>query len=399
MTTVQIRLPELFEAQKRIIDHPARFKILDCGRRFGKTIVGEDYLWEGLLLGEPVGYFAPLDVMSFEVWEATKRTFAPLIGDKSEHEKRLELVNGGTLDCWTAKSEAVRGRKYKRAVIDEAALIPTIAYWHEVVRPLLTDYEGSAMFLSTPRGQNWFWELFQMGQNEKLSDWQSWQHPTADNPYIKATEIEAARRELPERAFRQEYLAEFLEDSGSVFRNISKVCTGNAQLHGTGEFYAMGIDWGRDHDFTCISIMDIRNGQQVYLDRFNQISYTVQQGRIAAAYHAFKPSVVLAEANAMGSPNIDALRADGIPVQPFQTTNRTKNLLIDRLVLAMEQETVTLLNDAILKHELGLYRMSRTATGLWQYSAPPGGFDDTVIATALSLYACEHIHREIIMFA
>src|SRR5262245_57751388 len=136
---LQIRLPELFEKQARIMKHPARFKVLCCGRRFGKTTVVEDFLFEGLLNGEAVAYFAPIDVMSLQVWEDAKRTFAPILERKLELDKRFELLNGGIFECWTARSEAVRGRKYHRAAVDEAALIPTIAYWQEVVRPLLTD--------------------------------------------------------------------------------------------------------------------------------------------------------------------------------------------------------------------------------------------------------------------
>src|SRR5690606_8817935 len=96
--------------------------------------------------------------------------------------------------------------------------------------------------------------------------------------------------------------------------------------------------------------------------------------------------VIVAEENSIGSVNIEALQAEGLPMRGFNTTRKSKAPLIEALALAIEREEVVLLNDETLKHELMAYEMTRTAYG-WTYSAPPGGHDDTVMATALSLWA------------
>ena len=146
-----------------------------------------------------------------------------------------------------------------------------------------------------------------------------------------------------------------------------------------------GVDWGKDNDFTCVSVMT-REGRQIHLERFNQIGWAVQRGRLAALYEQFKPRAILAEENSIGSVNIEALRAEGLPVQGFMTTSKSKAPLIDELALAMEREDIVLLNDPTLKHELMAYEMRRTSSG-WSYGAPSSGHDDTVMATALSLWA------------
>jgi hypothetical protein len=152
-----------------------------------------------------------------------------------------------------------------------------------------------------------------------------------------------------------------------------------------------GVDWGKDNDFTCVSVMT-RDGRQVHLERFNQIGWAVQRGRLMALYERFKPSVILAEENSIGSVNIEALQAEGLPVRGFTTTRKSKAPLIEGLALAMEKEEVVLLDDDTLKHELMAYEMTRTMYG-WTYSAPPGGHDDTVMATALSLWASQRVGR------
>jgi hypothetical protein len=387
---IEVEVPDLYAAQQEIVDHGARFKVLACGRRFGKTMVAIEMICSCLLQGQSAAYFAPTYRMTKEVWEELKSILAPITSRVNEHDYRLELDCGGILDCWSLQgisAETVRGRKYHLAVIDEAAIVSDARIWQAAIRPLLTDYRGKALFCSTPRGRNWFWNLFVQGQDESFENWQSWQLPTKVNPYIDDDEIADAERGLPERVFKQEYLAQFLEDGGVVFRNLDRVCVGKQELEPEpGHNYVFGVDWGKSNDFTCISVFDCERNQQVYLDRFNRISWEIQRNRLISLYHRFRPTIIWAEANSIGEPNIEALQAEGLPVRSFYTSSRSKAPLIEALVLAIEQERITLLSDAVLIHEMQSYEMSRLVNRGWRYSAPPGGHDDTVIATALSWY-------------
>lgn len=108
-------------------------------------------------------------------------------------------------------------------MIDEAAMVANLEQaWQQSIRPTLTDLRGQAWFLSTPKGMNYFKHLFDRGQDRSNLDWASWQMPTAVNPYIDSQEIEAARRDLTEAAFNQEYLALFVNWEGSVFRHVGR---------------------------------------------------------------------------------------------------------------------------------------------------------------------------------
>ena len=146
----------------------------------------------------------------------------------------------------------------------------------------LADYEGDAWFPGTPKGRNFFYTMYRWGQDDRRSEWRSWQLPTAANPHIKPTEIEAMRREMPERSFAQEILATFLEDGGGVFRRVRAQATAAAQSsRHHAHTYVFGVDWARSNDYTVISVIDATTKELCYLDRFTQIDYDREMALIA----------------------------------------------------------------------------------------------------------------------
>ena len=199
-----------------------RFNTICCGRRFGKTelaqhlILGVGESDNGALQGFPIGYFTPTYKMLTEVWRSLSYLLEAVIAKKDESEKRIELITGGVIDFWSLDNfDSIRGRKYKRAVIDEAAMVRRLKEsFNHVIRPTLTDLKGDAFFFSTPKGKNNdFYDYF------KIVDpiWQSFQMPTISNPFIDPAEIEAARHQLDSLTFEQEYMASFVTNQINAF--------------------------------------------------------------------------------------------------------------------------------------------------------------------------------------
>lgn len=218
MTKLQVKLPRYHKAQQKIVERAKRFNVVCAGRRTGKTKMGTRLIIEPALHGHPVSWFAPNYKYLEEVWRDVAIATKEITGHSDKTTKRRELITGGVIEFWTLDGEdAARGRKYKRAIIDEAAIARTLRdQWQQAIRPTLTDLLGDAWFLSTPKGQNFFYELAQRHNTD--ADWTFAQHPTSDNPYINPAEIEAARLELPELVFRQEYLAEFVTQEGTLLK-------------------------------------------------------------------------------------------------------------------------------------------------------------------------------------
>lgn len=386
MPTLTLTLPKPHEAQLRMIREARRFNVASCGRRIGKTTLGQDRCIQPLLEGKPVGWFSPTYKMLSDVWRNLSRTLQPVTKRTNATEKQIELITGGVLDMWSLDTpDAARGRKYARVIIDEAAMIPGLQdAWQAVIRPTLTDFAGDAWFLSTPKGMNFFRQCYDWGQDPEHSDWQSWQLPTSTNPFIAKSEIDAAQQELPDRVFRQEYMAEFLEDAGGVFRGVAACATATPATPNGGQ-YIMGVDWGQKNDFTVLSVVDRHTKRQVAIDRFNQIDWSFQRGRLKTLAERWNVSQIVAEENSIGGPNIEALCADGLPVIAFQTTATSKPPLIESLALAFERREIAILPDVVQMAELQAYeRTVSRLTGRSSYNAPEGYHDDTVLALALA---------------
>ena len=383
----------------QILSERRRFNVLALGRRAGKSKLAQYLNIDCALNQRPAGYFAPTYKLLEQYWRELKAVLVEVIkpGGKSEQEHRLELHGGGTIECWsTDTGDPARGRRYAQVVIDEAAMVPHLAdIWGQAIRPTLTDFQGEAWFMSTPRGLNDYYALFQRGQDPLEPEWMAWQMPTSVNPYIAAGEIEAARRELPERTFAQEYLAEFLSLEGTgVFRGVRAVS--RLQMRGPerGHQHVFGVDWGRSADFTVISVLDTTTLEQVALLRFTDLDFEVQAERLHELAAYYRPVQIVAERNSMGGPLVERLQRGyarlldkprpALPVYGWDNTNASKAAAIEKLALDIERGTLSLLEDKVQTAELLAFESTTTATGMIRYAAPAGMHDDTVIALALA---------------
>ncbi len=291
-----------------------------------------------------------------------------------------------------------RGITADGIVVDEAPLVRASA-WQEVLRPIISDTGGWALLMGTPKGRNYFWREWHAAR--EAPDSEAWAAPTLgvaiedgqlvrrphplENPDFPFTEAVRLWETLPERIFRQEFLAEFIEDTGGVFRNILACATAVPQEEPSpGHEYVIGVDWGKHLDFTVFSVLDATTRTQVYLDRFHQIDYTLQTRRLKVLCDRFAPHLVVVERNSMGEPLIEQLQRDGLPVQPFTTTSASKAQIIDALSLAFERGDITILDDPDQLVELQAYEMTRLPGGMMRYGAPEGMHDDRVMALALA---------------
>jgi hypothetical protein len=219
-----------------------------------------------------------------------------------------------------------RGHTADGAIIDEAGDVAERA-WYEVIRPMLIDTNGGAWLIGTPKGRNWFWREYVAALDRE--DSARWQIPTLgcriegselvrephalENPDIPWSEIQHIYATTPEDVFRQEILAEFLENQGAVFRNIA------ACLHATphpvigrhrGHKIVAGLDLAKQHDYTAISVICADCGQELALERFNRMDYVLQMERIKAICQQWRVEELLVDESGVGSPLVEQLRRD-----------------------------------------------------------------------------------------
>jgi len=277
---ITINLSEPHPMQVKVLAEAKRFNVLCCGRRWGKTNLSEELLLSpedeshGALNGQPVAYFAPTYKMLMEVWREMNSILYEITEMRSETEKRIELFGGGIIDFWSLEDpNSIRGRKYKRVIIDEAAAARNIQEaWTKVIRPTLTDLKGDAWFLSTPRGKNnYFYNLSKF--EEEFPDWATFQMPTETNPYIDPDEIEQARLQLDPLTFAQEYLASFVTENLNAWAYCysHKKHVGKTEMNRTYEV-KLSFDFNRD-PITCGVFQDYNDNifgiEQIKLQNSN----------------------------------------------------------------------------------------------------------------------------------
>lgn len=382
----QLKFPSPYPLQQEIINHPAKRKVICAGRRVGKTIMAGLMAVDAIMQGKRVVLSSTSQDQADVFWEYIVEWFSPLIGNglyKNE-VKRIIKHNGGQIHVKTGRHpDALRGGKADLLVLDECAFLDADA-WGKVGAPMLADTEGTAVFISTPNRRNWFFQLYQNAVSDTSGHWAAWNFSTLENPHLPEASFKALVSDMTEEDYQQEILAQFLEGQGAVFRRIEENCTLSPTEPIYGRRYIYGVDWAMQKDFTVLVVMDADSRQMVALDRFNGVSWSLQRGRLKALCEKYPPALIIAESNSIGSPNIEALEVEGLPVQAFETTASSKPPLIESLVLAFERDEIKALNDRTLKGELMAYERKISATGRSQYSAPEGMHDDTVMATALA---------------
>ena len=205
--------------QREVWDDPCRFKLLCSGRRFGKTYLCISRLvaWSIERPGT-LNWYVTQNYKSAKqiAWRQLKDMVPPeMFAKKNETELSVELTNGSVIALKGAdNADSLRGVSLSSLIVDEAAYVKREA-WEMVLRPALSDQGGPAWFITTPAGLNWFHDLWEAA--EEQPDWSNHSYTTIEGGNVPADEIEAAKRTLDERTFRQEYLASFETLTGRVY--------------------------------------------------------------------------------------------------------------------------------------------------------------------------------------
>ena len=201
-----------------------RFRVVCAGRRSGKSVLSQLTVinWANQNEGK-YWIVCPTYRQAKQIhWEGLQH-FVPqkLVEKKNEVELSITLKNGSVIELKGAENpDTLRGVKLRGLVIDEIASIRNWDWlWSEVLRPTLTDYEAPALFISTPKGYNHFFDLYQQGQAQSDIH-KSWRFTSYANPYIKKEELDNAKKELTEDTFQQECMAQFKRYTGLVYKEF-----------------------------------------------------------------------------------------------------------------------------------------------------------------------------------
>lgn len=386
--SLEVSIYKLHKGQKEIANDDARFRVVMCGRRFGKTALGITLACKAAIDGQPVGWFAPGYKYALEAWRELVQRLGPVTERVSEQEKRLELITGGVIEVWTLDTQdPARGRKYALVIIDEAGIVRELTEtWQAAIRPTLVDLGGRALILGTPKGRrHGFIQMFNRGNLEEEPDWQSFRASTLDNPWIPPEEIEAARKELPADVFAQEFEGIPLDDGVNPF-GLEAIRSAVQEVdEDADEPVVWGVDLARAQDFTVAIGMDAWR-RVVKLERW-QAPWSVTKDRVKKLIGDV-PAVV--DSTGVGDAIVSDLQEAGCMVTGFTFSRPSKLRLMQRLVAAFQAEELILPDEAWLTAELESFEFTYTATGV-RYEAPRGLHDDGVMALGLALHGWDRV--------
>ena len=373
-------------------------KVIAKGRRFGLTKGYANRAIEYLIDGVSPGLW--VDTVNGNIDRYIERYFYPVLRHiPSKHwiwrQQRKELeVFGHKLDMRSAdQPERIEGFGYKFIMINEAGIVLRNEYlYYNTILPMTLDFNPDVYEGGTPKGKGLFHQLAAKADDKANTDQRFFKFTSFENPYLEKDDLQQLIDEIPKSIQEQEIHANFLEDSSTVFRNITKCATARPQDPVKGERYKMGVDLARLQDFTVIAVLNSK-GEQVFMDRFTEVDWSVQKERIKYVSKLYNNAEVWLDSTGVGDPIYEDLKKDGVRVVGYHFSNTSKKQLIQNLMISTEQERIKFFGKEIspeLINELLIFEYIMTSSGLIRYGAPTGYHDDCVISLALANWGVYH---------
>ena len=373
-----------------ILNGKEKFHVVSVGRQFGKSLMGINLTLYWAINHKPckILWVSPVYSQTNKVQKEIDNAIrnSNIIESCNYSESYIKLRTGSEIYFRSAERyDNIRGFTFDYAILDEAAFMREEA-WGEAIRPTLAVKGKKVLFLSTPKGKNWFYDLYQLGLSTDYPNYKSYKGSSYDTPFISAEEITDAKKTLAPNIFKQEYLAEFLDDGGTVFTNISNN-TIPQYPKPNGVIYC-GIDLGRTDDYTVATFMD-NVGNTVDIYRANGKSWNHMIDELSVKINQYN-AVTTIEVNSIGDVIFEQLKSKVKSIYPFVTTNKSKQEIIEGLILDFNEGNIKIPDRKLfapLYDELGYFTYDyNPKTRSIKYGHPSGLHDDCVISLALANY-------------
>lgn len=361
--------------------------VANCGRTYGKDVAVITSAISLLQEGKDILILGHNHDDNRKIFELIRKMDVCGYFDYLKSPLQIINPNGGVIKFKSySNADNIRGNNFNDiCFLNEAALLDDDAYLY-VLKPMFRTFK-KVIITSTPRPTDWYRRIVKQGLEGSNRVW-ALTASTFANPYANKEEIELDRLSMPDAIFRQEYLAEFVDDSGTVFTEPSRAFTLSGYASPTEKNFA-GVDFGVKNDYTVLHILNA-HGQTIYKDRFREDSVSRLAERIMPKIKEYK-ATTLAESNGLGVFAVKELHnhAPNL-IHDFTQTNKTKEDIIGLLKLDISDTPckVNFCQDhSNLLHELTKLEYKQLTTGKLRYEAATGHHDDEVVAVALANFA------------
>lgn len=382
----------LHQAQLSFVMDEHKYVVVDAGRQFGKSegcssavvIYGITYPNSTIWIISPT--YKQSAYMFKKIVKLLNDNNVPIKVKKTPQDMSITILwNNSTITALSADNpDNLRGATLDFLVFDEVAMVADDRVWYEVLMPMCWKPECKVRFISTPKGKNWFYDLYNM---EKVDpEWKSYHFTSMDNPFIPPSFIESMRRRLDKDTFNQEILGEFIDNGGIVFYDY-EVKPYVQKNPSPTEMYIAGIDLAKSVDFTVVTILNVMTGEFVYTERWQKETWDITLNRIKSIHEEWNNCFMLIDSTGVGDPIVERLQIDGVNCQGFVFSSKSKPQIVRNLVAMLQSNELYLPDIEYYKDEFERFSYNVTAQGNIQYSAPIGYHDDCVMSYCLAAWA------------
>src|ERR1035437_1014144 len=400
MATIELPIKN-FPKQQEIFDNPARYVIVPKGRRFGATNgAANNFIMMAIKRTFKKGLW--VDTVNANIERYVERYFIPKLmkispsGDKwrwRKQQKILEIMDSYIDFRSVDQPENIEGFGYDQAFLNESGIILRNEYlWNNALQPMFWDFKCHVIAAGTPKGKGKFHELYLRGLDPEQPDYASLKFSTFDNPFLPHKTIMDDIESMPQRVVQQEIYADFLDDSGVVFRGVTAIATLDpTQIPKVNldHVYVIGADVAKIVDYTVIVVYDRTDNRQVFQMRFNQLEWPVIRSRLVEISRKYNQALIYLDSTGVGEPLYDDLSRMNMPVEPIHLTNELKKNIIEKLSTYIELQHIRMLKLDESINELNSFTYDISNHGRIIYNAPVGFHDDIVIAHALAIWGLQ----------
>jgi len=391
------------DGQKIVLKSKEREKIICAGRRWGKSVIAAYIVVKTFLELVPTGnakiwIVAPTYDLTNKVFNYVSRflllydkRFSKHISGGTGRPYTLKLNQDVWIECKSTDSViGLLGEELDLIVADEAPLIGDNTYRQYILPTTISRRKTKVIYIGTPRGKGWYYNKYINSVDGKSR----FHFKSIDGVDVTQAELDRIKKEYPdEKLFLQEYEATFMEDASQVFRDVDDITKEGVYKSPTeGYHYIMGVDIAESVDFTVFSIIEVETNTLVYWKRFNKVDYPTQIKQIIATACEYNMARIVLDSTGLGKPIYEILLEQGVFVEDFTFSGKSKEELIGKLRLYIAQKWITISKEPILLEELKSfeYKLRNDKTGEplknIKYGAPSGYHDDCVDSLALAVW-------------
>lgn len=381
-----VSLPYPHPKQLDILKDIKRFKVVCCGRRFGKSLISICKIIEAMTQGKTCMYLTPEYDLAKHFFNELASYFPADYVTTNKSDLIIELENGGSCKFFSGMAiEKIRGREYDLAIIDEAAYIDDLNYaFNAVIRPLLGTTLGECWMISTPKGNNYFTQLYRDVRAGKQDDFSAFHFTSYDNPYFNKSELDSIKANTPAVLFRQEYLAEFTANTSNPFNNddIEKNIITTLSTEKT-KLYGIDIAFGKDDKADSTSIIGLDGkGAMTYYKSMRIPNLDMQYQIIKDLPEKGALKVLDTSSFSAGVAIYQRLESAGQYVEGFQFTSSSKAPIVYELITSVENGSIKYNNE--VADEMKVFEMKYSNSGNVLLASQSGFHDDNIMALAMA---------------